>query len=114
MSYRFIREAFEAGYSAGLARQIKYEIKMSLVTNDPEIKECAKRIVDYLESDMNGVVDLVREVGNGSITSASELQEYVGEALTEMSYRFTADMFNAACKVLFDCAKVVAEALPMP
>lgn len=114
MSYRLYKEAFDAGYSAGLARQIKYEIKMSLVTNDPEVKECASRIVDYLESDGNGVIELVRLVSKENITSSSELQENISEVFMELNYRFTINVFTAACKVLFDCVKVVADALPTP
>lgn len=114
MAYRFIREAFEAGYSAGLAKQIKHEIEMSLISTDSDVKECANAIIDYLEQEQNGASDLVKLVSVGVLDSPADCFNELQDSYVNLGKAYDPDVFRLACKMIFDCVKVVADALPLP
>ena len=111
---KLFREAFNAGYSAGLAQQVKQEIKMSLISNNPEVKECANAIVDYLENDENGVVDVIKLVNIGILNSPADCFNELQDSYVNLNKPYNPNAFRLACKMLFDCFKVVADALKVP
>ena len=107
------REAFTAGYSAGLARQVKQEIKMSLISDDSEVKECANALIDALEYDGNGVIDLVKLVNAGIVASPKDCLNELQDYYEDLNNTYNPDVFQLACKIIFDCVKVVADNLPI-
>lgn len=111
---RLFQEAFDRGFSAGLAKGLKKEIKMSLISNDPEVKECASEIVDILENEANGASDFVKLINVGVIDSPRDCFNEVRDYYVQLSKPYSTDVFVLACKILFDAGKVIADSLPLP
>ena len=113
MSHLF-REAFNRGFSAGLAKQLHQEIKMSLISNVQEVKDCAHELVDYMENEENGVGDFVKLVNVGILNSPNDVFKDLRDCYVNLRKPYNPDAFRVACAMLYDCTRVVSDNLPIP
>ena len=86
---------------------------MSLISNEPDVKECANELVDLMENEGNGVVDFIKLISNGIIDSPGDCFMELRDYYAELSQPYEIGAFQTACVMIFDCARVVADALPV-